>query len=98
MSTDAVPRSSARETNAIGDRFAADPTLVADLGRAAAEGLDGRRRVAGHQAYAGHGRATVDSHLDLPRIDADLDDLAHSDFVPFRMLNDLPWGHGASGL
>jgi beta-N-acetylhexosaminidase len=40
----------------------------------------------------GHGRATVDSHLDLPTIDADFDDLAESDFVPFRKLNDLPWG------
>lgn len=80
-------------TNAIGDRaFAADPTLVADLGRAAAEGLmaGGVTPVIKHMP--GHGRATVDSHLDLPRIDADFDELADSDFVPFRMLNDLPWG------
>jgi beta-N-acetylhexosaminidase len=80
-------------TTAIGDRaFAADPTLVADLGRAAAEGLmaGGVTPVVKHMP--GHGRATVDSHLDLPRIDADFDDLADADFVPFRMLNDLPWG------
>jgi len=80
-------------TTAIGDRaFAADPTLVADLGRAAAEGLmaGGVTPVIKHMP--GHGRATVDSHLDLPRIDADFDDLADSDFLPFRMLNDLPWG------
>ena len=80
-------------TTAIGDRaFSADPTLVADLGRAAAEGLmaGGVTPVIKHMP--GHGRATVDSHLDLPRIDDDFDDLADSDFVPFRMLNDLPWG------
>jgi beta-N-acetylhexosaminidase len=80
-------------TTAIGDRaFAADPTLVADLGRAAAEGLmaGGVTPVIKH--LPGHGRATVDSHLDLPRILADFDELADSDFVPFRMLNDLPWG------
>ncbi|HVZ00954.1 MAG TPA: beta-N-acetylhexosaminidase [Dongiaceae bacterium] len=80
-------------TGAIGDRaFAADPTLVADLGRAAAEGLmaGGVTPVIKHMP--GHGRATVDSHLDLPRIDADFDELADSDFLPFRMLNDLPWG------
>jgi beta-N-acetylhexosaminidase len=80
-------------TGAIGDRaFAADPTLVADLGRAAAEGLmaGGVTPVIKHMP--GHGRATVDSHLDLPRIDTDFDELADSDFLPFRMLNDLPWG------
>jgi beta-N-acetylhexosaminidase len=80
-------------TTAIGDRaFSADPTLVADLGRAAAEGLmaGGVTPVIKH--LPGHGRATVDSHLDLPRIDADFDALTDADFVPFRMLNDLPWG------
>lgn len=80
-------------TTAIGDRaFAADPILVADLGRAAAEGLmaGGVTPVIKHMP--GHGHATVDSHLDLPRIDAEFDDLADSDFLPFRMLNDLPWG------
>ena len=80
-------------TTAIGDRaFAADPTLVADLGRAAAEGLMAGGVVPVIKHMPGHGRATVDSHLDLPRIDADFDELADSDFVPFRMLNDLPWG------
>jgi beta-N-acetylhexosaminidase len=80
-------------TAAIGDRaFSADPTLVADLGRAAAEGLmaGGVTPVIKH--LPGHGRATVDSHLDLPRIEADFDALVESDFVPFRALNDLPWG------
>jgi len=80
-------------TTAIGDRaFAADPTLVADLGRAAAEGLMAGGVIPVIKHMPGHGRATVDSHLDLPHIDADFDDLADSDFVPFRMLNDLPWG------
>ena len=80
-------------TNAIGDRaFAADPHLVADLGRAAAEGLLAGGVIPVIKHMPGHGRATVDSHLDLPTIDADFDDLADSDFVPFRKLNDLPWG------
>ena len=80
-------------TTAIGDRaFAADPHLVADLGRAAAEGLLAGGVIPVIKHMPGHGRATLDSHLDLPHIDADFDDLAESDFVPFRKLNDLPWG------
>ena len=80
-------------TGAIGDRaFAADPHLVADLGRAAAEGLLAGGVIPVIKHMPGHGRATVDSHLDLPTIDADFDELAESDFVPFRKLNDLPWG------
>src|SRR5581483_7519137 len=81
---------------AIGDRaFAADPTLVADLGRAAAEGLMAGGVVPVIKHMPGHGRAQLDSHLELPRIEADFDDLAESDFVPFRKLNDLPWGISA---
>jgi len=80
-------------TTAIGDRaFAADPHLVADLGRAAAEGLMAGGVIPVIKHIPGHGRATLDSHLDLPRIDAEFDALVDSDFVPFRKLNDLPWG------
>ena len=38
----------------------------------------------------GHGRATVDSHKALPKIDADRETLEASDFLPFRKLNDAP--------
>jgi beta-N-acetylhexosaminidase len=37
----------------------------------------------------GHGRATADSHLALPVVDADLAAL-ENDFRPFRMLSDMP--------
>ena len=37
----------------------------------------------------GHGRATLDSHLELPRVDASPKDL-QTDFTPFRRLSDLP--------
>lgn len=76
----------------IGDRaFGTDPYLVADLGRAAAEGLlaGGVMPIIKH--IPGHGRSAVDSHHDLPRVDADFDTLAEIDFVPFRALNDIPW-------
>lgn len=76
----------------IGDRaFAAEPEAVAALGRAAAEGLlaEGVMPVVKH--IPGHGRAAVDSHHALPRVRASLAELERSDFLPFRLLADLPW-------
>jgi beta-N-acetylhexosaminidase len=40
----------------------------------------------------GYGRASVDSHLSLPRNGCALPDLIARDFAPFRGLNDLPMG------
>lgn len=81
------------ETHAvIGDRAYADrPEPVAALGRAAAEGLlaEGVMPVIKH--IPGHGRATVDSHEALPRVAAAREELERTDFVPFRLLSDLPW-------
>ena len=38
----------------------------------------------------GHGRASADTHHDLPTVAADLAELTATDFAPFRTLNDLP--------
>ena len=67
-----------------------DPESVARLGRAAADGLldGGVLPVVKHMP--GHGRALVDSHLDLPVVSAGLDELERVDFAPFKALNDLP--------
>ncbi len=76
----------------IGDRaFGLDPMLVADLGRAVMDGLldGGVMPVIKH--IPGHGRALVDSHLDLPVVDADAATLAARDFAAFRCLRDAPW-------
>jgi len=76
----------------IGDRaFAADPAMVATLGRACCEGLfaGGVTPIVKHMP--GHGRATVDSHESLPVVDADLATLRAADFAPFRSLSDMPW-------
>jgi len=40
----------------------------------------------------GHGRATVDSHLEPPRTDASFDLLARSDFLAFTPFGNLPMG------
>jgi beta-N-acetylhexosaminidase len=75
----------------IGDRaYATDPETVAVLGRAAAEGLlaGGVCPVIKH--IPGHGRAGADSHLSLPVVEASRTELEKHDFLPFRMLADMP--------
>jgi beta-N-acetylhexosaminidase len=73
----------------IGDRaFAADPPSVARLARSLAAGLlaAGIQPIGKHAP--GHGRARVDSHLALPRVEAnDLD----NDTLPFALNADVPW-------
>ena len=77
----------------IGDRaLAEDRVAVARLGRALAAGLlaAGVQPVGKHAP--GHGRARVDSHLSLPRVEAnDLD----ADLLPFALNADLPWAMSA---
>lgn len=78
---------------AIGDRaFSDDPEVVGELGRAAVAGLlaGGVAPVIKH--VTGHGRATSDSHLALPVVQADLELLEATDFMPFRMCADAPMG------
>jgi beta-N-acetylhexosaminidase len=70
--------------------YGTDPAQVAAMGRAVADGLldGGVLPVLKH--IPGHGRATADSHLDLPHVAASLDDLRAVDFAPFAALADLP--------
>lgn len=70
--------------------FGSDPEAVAAHGRACAEGLLAAGVLPVIKHLPGHGRATVDSHHDLPTVTATLDDLDATDFAPFRALNDLP--------
>lgn len=77
----------------IGDRaFAADANRVARLGWAMGQGLlaAGIQPVMKHAP--GHGRARVDSHLELPVVtEADLT----ADFAPFARNVALPWAMSA---
>jgi beta-N-acetylhexosaminidase len=76
----------------IGDRAYADrPEPVAALGRATAEGLLAEGVVPVIKHMPGHGRATVDSHQSLPRVTAPRELLERTDFLPFKLLSDLPW-------
>jgi beta-N-acetylhexosaminidase len=75
----------------IGDRAYGEsvPQVVA-LARAAAEGLLAGGVVPVLKHIPGHGRATADSHGELPVVDADRAVLEHTDFAAFRALADLP--------
>lgn len=78
--------------DAIGDRaFHRDPKVVAQLGRAYADGMATFGVQATLKHLPGHGRAKLDSHYDLPVIEANREEL-ETDLAPFRALNDLPWG------
>jgi len=79
-------------SDVIGDRsLGADPAQVARLGRAVCEGLMAGGVLPVVKHLPGHGRSLVDSHKDLPVIDADPATL-EADFAPFRALVDMPWG------
>ena len=75
---------------AIGDRaLGSDPLRVASLGRAVIDGLRDGGVVGIVKHMPGQGRAVVDSHHDLPVVDADDAALA-TDLAPFTRLNDAP--------
>lgn len=75
----------------IGDRaFSSEPVVVIDLGRAVIEGMIDGGVLPVMKHIPGHGRGNADSHLALPHVDADGDDLSATDFVTFRSLNHCP--------
>ena len=75
----------------IGDRAYADmPDRVAALGRAACEGLIAGGILPVIKHVPGHGRARADSHLALPIVDATHAELDAWDFLPFKVLSDMP--------
>lgn len=80
----------------VGDRaFSGDMDVVADLGRATCAGLLAGGVLPVIKHIPGHGRATSDSHIELPRVEAPLAELATQDFRPFEALNDMPIGISA---
>jgi beta-N-acetylhexosaminidase len=93
ITVDCLPLLDVRQPGAhdiIGDRsFGAEPLRVAALGRAAIEGLRDGGVVGVVKHMPGHGRALVDSHLDLPVVDAGLEEL-ETDLAPFKALRDAP--------
>jgi beta-N-acetylhexosaminidase len=79
-------------TPAIAERaYGRDPLRVAAMGRAVLDGLARAGVVGVVKHMPGHGRARVDSHYDLPVVDAD-DASLEQDLQPFRALAGAPMG------
>ena len=75
----------------IGERaWSSDPVRVAAFGRAVAQGLTAGGVAPVIKHIPGHGRANVDSHLELPIVAASRAELEARDFSPFAALRDLP--------
>jgi beta-N-acetylhexosaminidase len=64
--------------------FGSDPALVARHVAASVAGLQGAGVAACLKHFPGHGDTSVDSHLDLPRVDVGADVLEQRELVPFR--------------
>lgn len=63
--------------------FGGDPALVAEHGLAFIRGMRSAHVMSCAKHFPGHGRTAVDSHLDLPVIDATEDDLLRTDMLPY---------------
>jgi beta-N-acetylhexosaminidase len=95
INVDALPLLDVRQPDAndiIGDRaLGAEPMQVAALGRAVLDGLASAGVVGIVKHMPGHGRALVDSHKELPVVEATAEEL-ESDLEPFEKLNWAPMG------
>lgn len=70
--------------------YGSDPATVAAAGRALVAGMAAGGVLPVLKHMPGHGRARLDTHHELPRVDATVADLMAHDFAPFRALRDLP--------
>ncbi len=73
----------------IGDRsFSAEADVASRYSLAWAEGLAAAGVAPTAKHFPGHGRVVEDSHLELPVVEASLEELRESDLVPFTSLID----------
>lgn len=64
--------------------YSDDPNLVSQLCAAFIRGCQENGVLACAKHFPGHGRTGVDSHIDLPVMDTDLDTLEGNDLIPFE--------------
>ena len=95
INVDCLPMLDVRQPGAsdiVGDRaLGSEPMQVAALGRAQLEGLASAGVVGVVKHIPGHGRALVDSHKELPFVEASDEELA-IDLGPFERLKSAPMG------
>lgn len=75
--------------------YGEDADTVARVGRAVADGLLAGGVLPVLKHIPGHGRASLDSHKELPRVSASVTELQAVDFAAMKALNDLPLGMSA---
>ncbi len=74
-------------SDVIGSRaYGKDPIIVAEMGRAAADGLKAGGVLPVMKHIPGHGRGFADSHHALPVVETPLAELRAHDFPPFKAL------------
>lgn len=64
--------------------FGSDKEAVAKLGVATVKGYTESGMLSCAKHFPGHGRATLDSHLQLPTVDASFEELLETDLYPFE--------------
>ncbi|MCJ9736003.1 beta-N-acetylhexosaminidase, partial [Bradyrhizobium sp. PRIMUS42] len=75
----------------IGNRaYGTEPGKVAAIARAVTEGLEQGGVLPVLKHIPGHGRATADTHFQLPTVDTPRAELEQTDFAAFKPLADLP--------
>lgn len=72
--------------------YGLEANQIALMGQAANDGMLAGGVLPVIKHIPGHGRATADSHFELPRVSAAYDDLTRVDFAPFKALRDTPMG------
>ena len=95
INVDCLPMLDVRQpgaTDIVGDRaLGSEPMQVASLGKAILEGLRSAGTLGVIKHIPGHGRALVDSHHELPVVDATEEELT-IDLEPFERLREAPMG------
>ncbi|UUR07788.1 beta-N-acetylhexosaminidase [Sphingomonas glaciei] len=95
INVNCIPNLDVRQPDAdkvVGDRaYGTEPMQVAAIGRAVLDGLGSAGVVGVVKHMPGHGRATVDSHKELPRVSAAADEL-EVDLEPFETLREASMG------
>ena len=64
--------------------FGCDTIRVSELGATVIENLQKRNIMPVAKHFPGIGRTTLDSHLDMPNLDIDINEMATTDLVPFE--------------
>ncbi|MCP3739159.1 beta-N-acetylhexosaminidase [Rossellomorea sp. BNER] len=69
----------------IGDRsFGNNPKIVSKLGIQTMKGIQSQNIVPVIKHFPGHGDTSVDSHLNLPKVNKNLEDLNELEIIPFK--------------